>query len=140
MTLQRRSTEARSRGFVRIQQMTFGELVAALEKCYQDAEVRFTFGLHPLLKPDQPPFRHYKGYPDNVSIGYTAQGAPPTVENMLETIRPWLNRTVRSEFSDLLIDKDMPIWVGHDTTDTALVGITEDAELNIVLLQTWAIT
>ena len=140
MTPHRRRPEARSRGFQRIQQMTFGELVAALEECYQDAEVRFTFGLHPLLEPDRPPFRYYSGYPDNIAIEYTDHGTPPTVEQMLAAIRPCLNRTIQSEFDDLLIDNGMPIWVGHDTTDTALVGITEDAEYNIVLLQTWAIT
>lgn len=141
MTPQRKHTAARSRGFVRIQQMTFGELVKALEACYQDAEVRFTFGLHPLLEPEQPPFHYYHGYHDNVAIGHTDQGAPPTVEQMLDAIRPWLNTTIPSEFDDLLIDQEMPLWVGHDTTaDTALVGVTEDPEYNIVLLQTWAIT
>ena len=140
MTNLTRRSEARGRGFQRIRQMTFGELVEALEMCDPDAAVKFTFGLHPLLEAGKPPFTYYHGYHDNVAISFTGEGRPPTVQQMLDAIRPWRNQMIEAEFGELFIDMDMPLWAGHEPNDTALVGIEEDAEWNVVLLQTWAMT
>ena len=136
----RRHTSARSRGFNRIQQMTFSELVSALELCLPDAQVKFTFGFYPIIKPDHPFLCYYNAFHDNAAISYTRYGQPPTVQQVLDALRPLVNRPIQSEFGDLIIDPHMPLWAGHETNDTAIVGVTEDAEYNIVYLQTWAIT
>ena len=138
--VKRRTNDAISRGIQRIRQLTFQELVSALELCYPDATVRFTFGMHPVVPPDRPLLCYYDGFHDHAAIEYSSIGQPPTVQELLEALKPLRNAIIETEYGELRIDPDMPLWAGHDANDTALVGVTEDAEFNIVHLQTWAMT
>ena len=137
--VKRRTNDAISRGIQRIRQLTFDELVSALELCYSDATVRFTFGMHPVVPTDRPLLRYYEGFHDHASIEYSNNGQPPTVQELLEALKPLRNATMETEHGELRIDPDMPIWAGHDANDTALVEVTDDDEWNTVFLQTWAI-
>lgn len=137
---QRRATEARTAGIRRVRQMTITELVDALILCDGHAVVKFAFGLHPLIEPGQPAVSLYQPIPDTLALGCTDQGEPPTVTQLVDAISPWVNQYLPTDFGVLHIDPDMPLWVGPEGGDTAIVAVCEEPEYDIVFIETWATT
>ena len=135
---QRRATEARTAGIRRVRQMTITELIDALTLCDSHAEVKFAFGLHPLIEPGQPPLSLYQPLPDTVALKYTDQGQPPTATQLVDAISPWVNQYLPTDFGVLRIDPDMPLWAGPESGDTAIVAVCEEPEYDLVFIETWA--
>ncbi len=133
-------SQVRNRGIQRIQQLTFGELVSSLELCDPDASVVFTFGLTPAIRPGEPFLHNYMGIHDQAAIGYTDEHELPTVQHVIDALKPLESRSIFNERGDLLlINQDTPMWAARSDNDTtAIVGVTEDTEWNTVFLQTWA--
>lgn len=115
-------------------QWTLGELITALEKRPQDEHVSFDFGG---CAPTN--LASYRGYYEDMALGFTENGLAPTVADLLTRLRKGLCATFTGwKGGEYDMDGGTTLWVANPgcTGSTAIVGI-EDCEYWTVLRTKW---
>lgn len=102
-------------------QMTLGEIIAELKKQNPDDDVEFDFvwfypkGIH-----------SFRGYYDQLAIGYEKAGDRPKVKDLLALYRASVGKVFEGyKGGGYLMTEDTAVWVGDtdETADTIIVGV-----------------
>lgn len=114
----------------RHKQMTLGQLIDALERKDHAMGVQFSFvsmvptGVH-----------SYRGYYDQLAIGYEERYPKPTVGELLATLKDADGQTFTGyKGGDYTMDRSTAVWVANngETGGTAIIDVI-DGEYAIVL-------
>jgi len=108
------------------EQMTLGEMISALQKCDQDATVRFDFGgLHPASMDS------YRGYYDQLAIGFESNltgSNTGKVGWLLEQCQFSIEHVFHGyKGGEYQMSLDTPLWVANygQCHGTAVVGVRD---------------
>lgn len=100
-------------------QLTLGEFIALLEECKPDAEIRYDFCD---LMPEG--IDSYRGYYDQLAIGWTANASTPIVSNILDICKRSIGQTFEG-YKGGDYTNGTPLWVANrgQCHSTAIVGV-----------------
>jgi hypothetical protein len=124
----------KKRGFNTMEQLTLGEFIKKLEEQPQDNEIQFDFA-H--FYPKE--IHSYRGYYDQLAIGYKSSGNCPKVEEILQLCKDALGKYFTGyKGGDFLMMEDTPLWVANpeETGDTAIVDVI-DAEWTTFIITSY---
>lgn len=108
-----------------LKQFTLGELIAALDGLpRKTAEVFFDF-VH--LSPTT--LRSYRGYHEDIALGYDAHKAAPTVEALLVELRSAIGKEFEGyKGGKYTMSETTPLWVANygESGSTIIKGVKDD--------------
>jgi hypothetical protein len=118
----------------KVQPMTLGRLIDALEQRPREQIVHFDFGY---LAPTC--FASYRGFYDHLALGYEEPREYPTVAQVLAEARACVGKVFTGwKGGDYRMDLDTPVWVANPggCPNSCLVGVDGD-EHETVLQTGW---